>query len=828
MPESKNNEFDRSVIVSQLQAGQNVPAELVEIFTEEAEEHLRIMYAGLNQLKSDPADLAALGKVRRSAHTLKGAAGAVGLESATRLSHRMEDLLDRLAETETGPNSPQIHLFLSTCDLLQELTTGQFEIASTASQIGKLYRLYSDELHIGEQQTGELTDSGTADNSEVPSLERNSESATPAQESEQASVNQPKPDRRAKERSDDGRRQSLRRNEDRSRYLRVPVQQLDDLVGIVGEMLINRSAMQQCLQSLDTQVDTILQTVQRTSSSSHELQRSFNLETAALAAHSSSGDGRPGSFGQFDSLEFDQYTDFHLLAQILSEGNSDIEIVTQELSSLRNAMESLLRRQKHLNRVAQNSLMQIRMVPLSSIVSRLERTVRTVSGKLDKSITLVVSGDHTELDKTVLDEIVDPLQHLFRNAIDHGVENAVERKAAGKPEHSKILLTAINQGTQVTLAITDDGHGINKQKVRQKAIESGLIQASDQLNDDELYGLIFRPGFSTAATLTDVSGRGVGMDVVSDAISRLNGTIRVHSEPGVGTTFTIQLPTTVGVTQAVLVQSVDRTFAIPMQSVSRIIALNMDDVEQVAEGQLMLNYEGRKIQLRELAGHLNLPPATNAPIPNSAPPILLVTVGDDEIALLVESIIGARDIVVKNLGEHLKNFPGIIGATVQGDGSIIPILEPTSLINKGAAITRPKGAPLPSENIRVSMAMVVDDSISVRRVTSNLLQKAGWDVMTACDGVDALKKLEAMENTPDVFLCDMEMPRMDGIELIKRLRRNNEFKTTPIITVTSRGSEKHRKMAFAAGATEYVVKPYHEDHLIELIDDLVQVARETI
>ena len=789
-------------VIRQLQAGGNVPAELLEIFNEEAEEHLRIIYDGLDQLKKSSDNLEAIANVRRSAHTLKGAAGAVGLESATRLAHRMEDMLDQLAKQKQGPNADQLKLLLTAADLLQDLTAGDVDVESTAIRLAEVYNGFS-------QQLGSL-DSISSESGSKPKPLKPLKSAGP-----NLDLNR---DRRKK-----------RRPSQEERYLRVPLRRLDDLVGTVGEMIVNRSAMNQRLGALETRINDIFNTLQRTRSTSFELQNNYNLESAAAMTAGVAQQANPET-GKFDALEFDRYTDFHLLAQVLAEGSSDVEIVTSELRTLKTDLENLLRRQDQLNRDAQNSLMHIRMVPLSSIISKLQRTVRTVSGKLNKKIELIVSGDRTEMDKTVMDEIVDPLQHLLRNAMDHGVESAEDRKAAGKPAESQLLLEAIYQGTQVTIRISDDGRGIDVQRVRAKALENGLIDDNDELTAEEIYRLIFLPGFSTASKLTDVSGRGVGMDVVRDAIVRLNGTIRVHSEPGQGTTFTIQLPTTVGVTQAVMVETVNRTFAIPMQSVGKIMRLDLESIGQNDE-RLMVEVDDRWLELRDLANHLGLP-SSNHVVPDVAPPLLILQVGDNEIALGVDSIVGGQDVVVKSLGDHLRHVPGLIGATVQSDGSIVPILDPVNLVSRGSTVSSNRQTesddPAPTPKVRVSTAMVIDDSISVRRVTSNLLQTAGWDVVTARDGVDALEKLDAMETPPDVFLCDMEMPRMDGIELVKRLRKQPEFAETPIVMVTSRTSEKHRSMAYDAGASDYVIKPYNDEQLLELINELVQIAWETV
>ncbi|MGI9519609.1 MAG: hybrid sensor histidine kinase/response regulator [Pirellulaceae bacterium] len=803
-------------VSQQLQAGGSMPAELLEIFSEEAEDHLRTIYDGLNRVREKNDDMAALADVRRSAHTLKGAAGAVGLEAVTRLSHRMEDLLDCLAERKLGATPEQLKLFLATTDQIQDLTGGQIDVEAVAPQMVEIYATYANELNaLGVQATPAQAAApapAAKSSAAAPAVCKTPHAAAPARKNNQ--------------------------------FLRVPLHRLDDLVAVVGEMIVNRSGMTQKLGDLESRIDEIYTALDRLQNASRELEKRYNADSIRVINRVAGACSQMNRFGtmaasptdtttaspvhKLDSLEFDQYTEFHLLAQSLEEGNGDVAVVGEELRNLKSEFDNLFRRQGQLNREAQNSLMHIRMVPVSGIVGKLERTVRSVSGKLQRPVELQVVGESTELDKTVLDEIADPLLHVVRNAIDHGIESPRERKKAGKPEQAGILLEAINQGTQVTLRISDDGRGINLDKVREKAIKNELIEKEDELTREELLSLIFLPGFSTAAQLTDVSGRGVGMDVVRDAVSRLNGSIRVESEEGSGTTFTIQLPTSVGVTRALAVQSAGSTWTIPMQAVKQIQKLDPQSVEMQDE-QPVVNVQGRTLPIKELASHLQLVPASHEPSFDVPLPLLVISVGDDEVAMTVDMIEGGHDIVVKSLGDHLRKVPGYVGATVRSDGSIVPILDPVDLVGKGAPIQASGHLDeLPAAPVRVSTAMVIDDSISVRRVTTKLLQRAGWDVVSAKDGVDALEKLDELESAPDVFLCDMEMPRMNGIELIKRIRKQPEFAVTPIVMVTSRASEKHRHMAVEAGATDYVVKPFNDEYLLELIDELVQAARETV
>ncbi len=815
---SSHETFSLQEVTAQLQAASKVPGELLDVFSEEAEDHLRTIYDGLNRQRQSDDDASALADVRRAAHTLKGAAGAVGLEAVTRLAHRMEDLLDRLNEYRQAASAEQLKLMLTTTDQIQELTTVEFDMDSVAGQIVTIYEHYSRELTAFDRRFSRPPDSPTSAiaSPSVPS-------APPIISGTLAPAGTA------------GNRISAERRT--GQYLRVPLHRLDDLVGLVGEMIVNRSTMEKRLDLFESRIDEIDAALKRLRKASRDLGQPHDPPTAwsqiirspqcPRATATLPGISRMPA-RNLDALEFDQYSHLQLLVRSLDEGNSDVEIVAHELRNLKTDFDSLFQRLDRLNRETQNRLMQIRMVPVSGIVSRLERTVRSVSARLKLQVELEVSGARTVMDKTVLDEITDPLLHLIRNAIDHGVESPAVRKQAGKPEQARIHLQAINQGTQVTIRISDDGGGINLRKVRQKAIQNGLIRKQDKLSTDELHNLVFLPGFSTAEKLTDVSGRGVGMDVVRDAVARLNGTIRVESCEGQGTTFTIQLPTSVGISRALLVKSAGQRYALPMQSVQAIQRLDPGAVRQV-DGQAMVAIQDESLKIMDLATHLQLSVDPSGHPFQKARPLLVIRVADDSVALVVDAVEGGQDIAVKSLGDHLRKVPGLVGATVCGDGSIIPILDPVDLAGRSAPVPAPSVAVnLAPARTRVSTAMVVDDSISVRRVTTKLLQLAGWDVVAARDGVEALEKLDELETAPDVFLCDMEMPRMDGIELISQIRKQTEFEFTPIVMVTSRASEKHRNMAMEAGANEYVVKPYNDEHLLELVNELVQTARETI
>lgn len=844
-----------AVAFEQLNKGIDILPEIRAIFSEESQELLRAVYQGLDGLKQSPADRAALSEVRRSAHTLKGAAGAVGLEGVTRLAHRMEDLLDALAERQQPLTDSQLQTMLITADRIQDLISGHVDIVEVAQSMAQLYAQYDCEMQAFPAVAGEMALEPHVQVA-CESLEPVGIEGAPSTNLNAPSSSELTVDEVGQTSKPGSKSPETKSSSSSGQYLRVPLERIDGLVALVGEMVVNRSAMNQRLADFESRILDMQLVVNRFRAVSQEMEQSFGVE--AMQQNARYRQPRPGKtatspngfapinriaayagaehvnstqnsvHAELDTLEFDRYTQLHLLARSIVEVTNDVAVISNEFRNIYGDIDSLIERQQRYNRDAQDGLMQIRMLPISSIVSRLERTVRTISNKLGKNVDLRVIGENTELDKSVLEEITDPLLHLIRNALDHGIETSEQRSAAGKPSRASLTLETLNQGTQVTIRVSDDGRGLDLARIHQKAVDQGLIQEQADISQDELHDLIFLPGFSTAKTLSDISGRGVGMDVVRDAVQRLKGTIRVESIAGKGATFTIHLPTSLSVTRALVVASSSHTFAIPMQSVEQIMRMDMVTTTRVGL-QTFVNRDGKLLRLIDLAQHLEM---RNEPIKDevvAAQPVLLIRSGDNEIAVTVDAVKGGQDIVVKTLGDHLRNVPGYLGATLAGDGTVIPILDPSDLC--GEKVEKRSSQFFKAHETKIKRrktAMVIDDSLSVRRVASNLLRSHGWDVIDAKDGVDALEKLGMQDTPPDVFLCDMEMPRMDGLELIERLRGMSEFNSTPIVMVTSRSGEKHRRMAAEAGANEHVVKPFKDDQLIALIERMVSEHRELV
>jgi chemosensory pili system protein ChpA (sensor histidine kinase/response regulator) len=422
---------------------------------------------------------------------------------------------------------------------------------------------------------------------------------------------------------------------------------------------------------------------------------------------------------------------------------------------------------------------------------------------------------------------------MLRNALAHGIETPEERLSAGKPGEGTVNIAVSRESTEVVLRVSDDGHGMDREAIRLKAIERGLLKPDVELSDRDLYGFVLETGFSTAEQVTQLSGRGVGMDVVHNEIKQLGGSLLIDSVQGKGATFTIRLPFTLAVTQAILVKLGDNTYAIPMSSVQGVVRIARDDLDKrLASGIPKYSYAGDEFNIYELSQLLGVP--AGRALDETQLPLLMTRTGDQRAAVRIDAVVGSREIVVKSVGPQISSVPGIFGATIMGDGSVVMILDLAPLVRRSAALrARSEGAPVEmpvytppavvQEHRRHPLIMVVDDSITMRKVTTRVLERAELDVITAKDGLDAVEKLQ--EKVPDLMLLDIEMPRMDGYELATYMRNDARLKDVPIIMVTSRTGEKHRQRALEIGVERYLGKPYQEADLLRHVQEILRLDR---
>ncbi|MEZ5435885.1 MAG: Hpt domain-containing protein [Pseudomonadales bacterium] len=599
--------------------------------------------------------------------------------------------------------------------------------------------------------------------------------------------------------------------------VKVSADLLENLVNLAGETSISRARVEQQMIDIERTAEEMDATITRLQDQLRRLEAETDaqIQSRMTEIQERSDD--------FDPLEMDRYSTVQQLTSSLTESASDLLDIRSSLTNKLRDTETLLVQQARINTGLQEGLMRSRMVPFSRLEPRLRRIVRQVAGELKKDIAFDLENVQGELDRTMLERMVAPLEHMLRNACDHGVETPEKRLAAGKSKQGRIVLSLGRDGGDILISLRDDGGGINVDAVRKKAIERGLLTPDSPITDNEVLQFILQAGFSTAEKVTQISGRGVGMDVVHSEIKAMGGSMTIHSAVGKGTEFIVRLPFTVSVNRALMVRVGEDTFAIPLTSIEGLVRVSPYELESYYEDPTArFEYAGRHYEVRYLGAMLRTKMHANVETSTLPEPVILVRSAEHTVALHVDQLIGSREIVVKALGPQFAAVPGLSGATLLGDGSVVVILDLLALVranlaHEGASVTAGQSAaPTMEENITV---MVCDDSVTVRKVTSRLLEREGFNVMLAKDGADAL--LQMQDRLPDVLLLDIEMPRMDGFEVASTMKNSHRMQDIPIIMITSRTGEKHRERAVAMGVERYMGKPYVEEELLLNINDLV-------
>ncbi len=630
-----------------------------------------------------------------------------------------------------------------------------------------------------------------------------------------AETEQVEPSTKPEEKTAGNKRQAPRIQHE---MVRVRADLLDNLVNFAGEVSIYRSRVEQQIGTFGTNIVEMDQTIERL----RDQIRQVEIENEAQI-ESRREEAQQQGYEDFDPLEFDRFTHMQQLSRSMAESLNDLLSIEDILSGLLRESETLLLQQSRVNTELQESLVHTRMVPLVENAPRLRRIIRQTSAELGKRTTLSFEGAEVEMDRNVVERMMAPLEHMLRNSIAHGLEDKAERKKAGKSEEGNITIALAREGSEIVIRVSDDGAGINIDGVKKKAIERGLMNPGAALTDKEIVRFILESGFSTAEAVSQIAGRGVGMDVVNSEIKQLGGVMDIDTEQGKGTTFTVRIPLTLSVSRALLVQVGDDTYAIPLLSISGIERIETEELERLlAQENPTFDWVGETYDLMHLTNVLGLGQGViNSELARQ--PLLLARSGDNRIAFAMDHLLGSREIVVKSLGPQLSTLQDLAGATILADGNVALIIDMPSLIRRGIARkSEAEGAEVitAAEIEREPLVMVVDDSITVRKVTERLLKRNSLRCVTAKDGVDALSVLE--ENMPDVMLLDIEMPRMDGFELATHMRNSEKLKDIPIIMITSRTGEKHRQRAMDIGVNIYMGKPYTEVDLLENIESLMK------
>jgi len=817
-----------------------IDEEMLEIFALEAEDLLRNINVNLAILAEQPTSREALLEIRRNAHTFKGSAGIVGLKKPSELAHRVEDLLDYMAEHEIAGNEKIFEILLASTDCLSALTSGE----NSGQLTKKIHRIYEefDEIFASlaaptaAASAPLTTKKENTENTQFqpPKIVADSEIANNADSNQKAQTQPAKS------------------------VVRVSLEKLDDLVKIVHGLVISRSVFEQRLSEFDRQIEELHHTTHRLQRSTAKLETDFEADMLNVQIQDSRFKIQDSEFKiqdsgfqsqvspaenpkskiqnpkSFDALELDRYTDFHQSTRELVETASDAFAINAALDSLRGNLETLYDSQRRLIEEMQDKLLRIRMVNFGSLSARLIRTARVTCDEENKQAELYIEGESLEIDTQILDSLIEPLLHLLRNAIAHGVELPDTRRLLGKSEKGKITLRVANEGMHVILTISDDGRGISAPALKEKAVRNNLIsrEKAASMTDAEAHELIFLPGLTTAEKLSQTAGRGVGMNIIKTAVERQQGTISIVSEPQKGATFTLRLPMALAVTRALLVKAGEQTFAFPLGLVKQITEISGDNIEK-AKREKNLQFGSNKYELLHLNELLGLDSHKSN---RENVRVLLLDISDSPCALLIDDIIKPEEIVIKPLGTPLQNMPELIGAAILGDGQIAPVLDLFYLLNRKAQSSKLKVQSQPeiqnsfletkskiqNPKSKILNVLIVDDSPSVRHLTSNIIKNAGFQAIVAKDGLEALEILQSSNDLPDIILTDVEMPRMDGYDLLSSLKRSAVLQSIPVVMITSRTSEKHRRKAFDLGVSEYLTKPFDDLILIEIIEYLTR------
>jgi chemosensory pili system protein ChpA (sensor histidine kinase/response regulator) len=765
--------------------------ELLEIFLEEGFDIIESSGAALARWQADPQNLLEVENLLRDLHTLKGGARMVEIAPVSNLAHELESLYEGLSSGAMRPGPMLMSLLQSSHDVLADMLD--------AVRSGK--PLPNATLLIdGIRKLASLDLTPMA-----PPVERvRAQPETPVAPAQ--ATPDPEPERIVPE------------------TVKVVAEQLENLVNLAGETSIFRGRIEQ--QIIDTQAT--LTEMETTIERMRDQLRRLDVETQGSVLGREQAQAERQGYEEFDPLEMDRHSQLQQLSRALSESASDLMDLKETLGARMRVADTLLTRQAKVNTQLQEGLMRTRMVPFERLVPRLRRVVRQVAQELGKKVVFEVGNAEGEMDRSVLERMVAPLEHMLRNAVDHGLESTERRLAAGKPEEGRIDLVLTHEGGDIVIELSDDGPGVDLAAVRRKAVKRGLIPEDADLADHDVLPFILQAGFSTSDIITQISGRGVGMDVVHAEVKQLGGSMLIDSVPGKGTRFRIRLPFSVSVNRALMVVCGEEQYAVPLNTVDGIVRVMPGELEACYQSSpARYHYGGRSHELRYLGELLNQGrPSLIGQM--QAMPVLLVHLQDQWVAVQVDALAGSREIVVKSLGPQFARIQGISGATILGDGRVVFILDLMAQIRmlqgrQQAQLAAGSAAPAYSEieQARRLRVMVVDDSVTMRKVTSRLLERHGMHVLTAKDGIDALNLLQ--DFTPDVMLLDIEMPRMDGFEVAAHVRNDEHLRDLPIIMITSRSGQKHRDRAKSIGVNDYLSKPYQETMLLESIAHWTQV-----
>jgi chemosensory pili system protein ChpA (sensor histidine kinase/response regulator) len=803
-----------------------VGPEILEFFQPEAEEHLQVVSDCLISLEgnNNPEEI---NRLFRAIHTVKGSAAQVGLKRLGAIAHRVEDLIGRLRDGEIEPSPAVVDICLESVDVLKKT----------------LHQQWADESEMRNGVDSLLNRIAEFAPVEIEETAASQIAATESLEPVRQQISMPIIARKA------GKQVATPAQSAKS--VRIALERLDRMMNTVGELVINRTRMVGRVSELEKLVDTLSFSKERLQGKVNEFQEKYEFnkisssrnisswKAATTPQRLTSAAAGDGLFDDFSELEMDRYDDFNILSRSMAEISADVNEVLTQLEGYIGRVEGDIDEFTKLAHHLQDEFTAARMVPIGTLYSRLSRAVRDAAQSAGKQVDLDFVGNETELDNNIIQQISDPLVHLVRNSVAHGIERAEARRSAGKSEIGTVSLRAYHRGNHIYIEVEDDGGGIDYERVKHAAIERGLVShdTADRLTERDLREMLFHPGFSTAHSKTELAGRGVGLDVVRANLNALNGEVEIQSTPGSGTKFTLKVPLTLIISPALFVRCGGVSFALPLAVVEEIRRIRADEIEDVG-GKLLTKVRDVVTEVVRLDSYLGLPPLE--PI-NGYFRMVVANTGNRQIGLVVEEVLGKDEIVIKNLGEYLRRVKLFPGTTIAPDGSLILLIDLNRMVaaepnerrmlqaSAGAARIFAPGSEavargtIPTDAIdRVEherVIVVADDSISVRKFVGRMLEKNGYRVKLAADGLEAAELVT--QHGCHLVITDLEMPRMTGYELMVQLRQNPQTRRIPVMVVTSRAGAKHRDRAIKEGATSFLTKPVQEDQLIAAVEQLI-------
>ncbi len=800
--------------------------EVISYFAPEAQEYVEAIEAALLRLEKNPQDPDTIQQLFRTAHTLKGSAYTVGFKAIGDLTHHVEDYMGAIRDGRMQMMPGVTDLFFRAVDVIRQL------MRRDRSNLDKTRHEFSAVMQGLMEMSGAPTSAVSSAPEQEAAIAPSRIEAADRQmvEPQQASASQRAEEEAEKRQGADRQQGTEPRPMEEGAVIRVSRDRLERLLNLVGELVIGRGRLGQrlmVLEQLSHQVQVYKNRLQE-SVRTFEEKHAFTLPSSSPNMGETSGPGFPG-LTDFGSLEFDKYDDFNVFARRTAEISTDInEAMSQLSNSIKRAREDMDQVQR-LTLGMRDEIARARMVPIGTPFTRFRRAVREMARTTGKDVTLITSGEQTEVDTGVVERLVDPLIHLVRNAVYHGIEPSAVRIAQAKPPVGSVYIHAAHRGNAVVIEVEDDGRGLDLEKIKAKAIQLGLLHqaAASALSDSEAAKLIFLPGISTAEQIGDQAGRGMGMDVVKRAIEGMNGQIDIESVRGVGTKFTLTLPVTLLISMALLVRAGNERYAFPLPS-TREVVLPPPGALQDLGGRSVLQIGEEAIEVRSLAHLLEI----EASEPSGPTPIVIVRALSGAIGLAVDELLGRQEIVIKSLGS-LKPFQKsfFAGATIDPEGRVVLVIDVGRLLagRLGQEALATEHAPLPAAEAgaptdesgleiadKTARILLIDDSLSVRKFVGRMLEGGGYAVDTAVDGEDGLRKASATSYR--LIITDLEMPKVNGYEVIQALRSRPQTQATPILVMTTRAADKHRQMAMSLGATAYIAKPVNERALIQEIE----------